>query len=690
MSFRSFAFSSFIFCLIFYQGFVHAQSQKTDSLKFSLLHLKGISRIDQLNALSKEYRDLSILDSSRTFALKAAKESAELKYEFGSGEAYFNLASTGYEASQFIAAENYSQRSILYFKTIPAEKQLASSYVILAQNIWAQSRFEQAKESFEKATQIFLQLKDSTALGRTYSLMALEEEERGNYEKSFEYCMAAKSCDYDGASIALGQLYADIGDHTTALKYYNEIKSPDTKSNVDLKIGESYFLQGKYDSARSYFKSFINDSGSRSRQLLSKPYALLGGLCLKLGLYDSALFYLNTSLIDFKETNNRNWVMRVLFELGKTYKESGDNSPALEMARELLRLANETGARQYKRDAHLLLFELFDSTKKTDSAHYHLKQYTELNQAIDIDISARKLEFYKTASEREQSQLKLALLNQQKQLQQEEIKQSSQQKQFLLIGMLALIIIGIVVVRNVLLKKKNVEHLHELAANELRIQKLETKKQLGELEMDVLRTQMNPHFIFNSLNSINRFILKNDKLQASDYLTKFSRLVRMILHNSKSKMITLEQELASLELYLNLEALRFDDHFSYSITVQNSVDVSSLEVPPLIIQPYCENAVWHGLMNKEDKGHLDVDISIENELLCIKVTDDGIGREKAATLTSHLSNTHISMGLGITSRRIDQLHEPDSQKSFVVINDLVDGNGNPCGTEVIIKLPVTI
>ena len=209
-----------------------------------------------------------------------------------------------------------------------------------------------------------------------------------------------------------------------------------------------------------------------------------------------------------------------------------------------------------------------------------------------------------------------------------------------------------------------------------------------ELEMQALRAQMNPHFIFNSLNSINRFILQNNKAQASEYLTKFSKLVRMILQNSQASLITLESELESLELYLNLEAVRFNDHFDYKISVPKDLDISVMKVPPLILQPYVENAIWHGLMHKEEKGHLDVEVSEENDHLYFKISDDGIGREKAAALASKSATKHKSMGLRITADRIAILRKSQTFTSPVAINDLVDTDGNAAGTEVTIKIPV--
>ena len=185
---------------------------------------------------------------------------------------------------------------------------------------------------------------------------------------------------------------------------------------------------------------------------------------------------------------------------------------------------------------------------------------------------------------------------------------------------------ALIIFRNVSLKRKNEKLEKERLKNELNVQQLESEKKQTvlqnktiELEMQALRAQMNPHFIFNSLNSINRFILQNNKSQASEYLTKFSKLVDMILQNSQSPLIPLESELESLGLYLEMEALRFNYHFTYKISVPKDIDIEVLKVPPLILQPYVENAIWHGLMHKEEKGQLDIEVSQEGDHLYFKV-----------------------------------------------------------------------
>jgi len=244
----------------------------------------------------------------------------------------------------------------------------------------------------------------------------------------------------------------------------------------------------------------------------------------------------------------------------------------------------------------------------------------------------------------------------------------------------------------------------QLEGTEKEKQLAELNQKATELEMQALRSQMNPHFIFNSLNSINMFILENNKLQASEYLSKFSKLIRLILQNSQEASIPLERELEALQLYLELESLRFVDKFEYKIAVEDNIDTTMLKVPPLIIQPYAENAVWHGLMHlperspaarapgdgtragKKEKGHLEIDVYREDEMLLYKIIDDGIGRKKAAELKSKSASTQKSMGMRITAERIAMLQQQN--KTSITITDLVLADGSPGGTEVLIAIPV--
>ena len=215
------------------------------------------------------------------------------------------------------------------------------------------------------------------------------------------------------------------------------------------------------------------------------------------------------------------------------------------------------------------------------------------------------------------------------------------------------------------------------------------KQQLTELEAKALRAQMNPHFIFNSLNAIQELIVTENINAAYDYLSKFSKLLRLVLNNSEKAAIPLADELSMLQLYLELESLRFRKSFSYEIQVEKSLDAEGVLVPPLLLQPFIENAVWHGLMLKEGEKKLRLSIrQHEKHIVCV-IEDNGIGREKSAEIKSQkIGASHFeSKGLKLSQQRI-QLLGLEGKKGTIKIEDLY-ANNLATGTRVSIELPVT-
>jgi signal transduction histidine kinase len=224
-----------------------------------------------------------------------------------------------------------------------------------------------------------------------------------------------------------------------------------------------------------------------------------------------------------------------------------------------------------------------------------------------------------------------------------------------------------------------------------KIKQVETlfEKKIAETEMIALRAQMNPHFIFNCLNSIKLYTLENDSQTASEYLTKFSQLIRLVLENSRSEKVTLQKELETLKLYIELEAMRFKDKVQYQLNVVPHIDQQYIEIPPLLLQPYVENAIWHGLMHKAAGGNITIDISQPAEyLLHIEITDDGIGREMARAHKSKSATRQKSFGLKMTSERLDAINHIYQTNTEVKIIDLVDSEGKATGTKVIIEIPL--
>ena len=224
-----------------------------------------------------------------------------------------------------------------------------------------------------------------------------------------------------------------------------------------------------------------------------------------------------------------------------------------------------------------------------------------------------------------------------------------------------------------------------------RLQRLtnEFQQRIAQTEMAALRAQMNPHFIFNCLNSIQFFTAQNDAEKASDYLTKFSRLIRPVLENSKSERVTLTNELETLRLYMDMEAMRFGQKVQYLIEMADAVDADAIQIPPLLLQPYVENAIWHGLMHKDEGGQVRVLVTRPRpNHLRVAITDDGVGRAKAAEYKSKSATKSKSFGLQLTADRIALINQIYNTHTQVQVEDLTDPTGNPVGTRVVVEIPI--
>ena len=216
-------------------------------------------------------------------------------------------------------------------------------------------------------------------------------------------------------------------------------------------------------------------------------------------------------------------------------------------------------------------------------------------------------------------------------------------------------------------------------------EKTASNKRIAELDAKLLRSQMNPHFIFNSLNSIQKYIWENNEEDAAEYLSKFAKLMRSILENSSREFITLQSEFETLKIYLELEHKRSNGHFDYSIHIDETIDQSREVTPPMLLQPFLENAIWHGLNKKETHGNLLISVEKkENEMIFV-VDDDGVGRGSASMQVS--DNEKKSLGIAITKQRIEKLFDATDMAGKIEIIDK-QNNGRSLGTRVIISLPL--
>ncbi|MEJ7586793.1 MAG: histidine kinase [Ferruginibacter sp.] len=229
------------------------------------------------------------------------------------------------------------------------------------------------------------------------------------------------------------------------------------------------------------------------------------------------------------------------------------------------------------------------------------------------------------------------------------------------------------------------------AEQRLRHQKAELaniNQQLAEVQLAALRSQMNPHFIFNALNSIKKFVIANEPGNAEKYLGKFSRLIRSILDNSQNGMVTVEKELQLLKLYLDLEQLRFGTKLRYTIEVDEKINKGDTQIPSMLVQPFVENAMLHGIMHRENNGLLAICFLLHADWLEISIEDNGVGRATSMEYNSQNTEPHHSIGIEVATKRLQALKQNTRTPAGIEIVDLMNDEGEGCGTKVIIAIPL--
>ena len=218
---------------------------------------------------------------------------------------------------------------------------------------------------------------------------------------------------------------------------------------------------------------------------------------------------------------------------------------------------------------------------------------------------------------------------------------------------------------------------------EIENERIKFEQEISDLKLSILQNQMNPHFIFNALNSIKYYILENDTKNAVDYLTKFSKIIRTILVSSTVKEFTLEEELQSIKVYVDIENLRFSKKIDFSVFIDSNIDVKKIKLPPMVLQPYIENAIIHGVSVVENKK-IDIKVLAKNERIEIRITDNGIGRKEAAKNRVRHKNLSKSLGTKITDGMLKNYFGPGNYS--ITYHDL-QNDDLPVGTMVVLEIP---
>lgn len=667
-----------------------SQQQKIDALesKLETMTVPSVAKLDVINELST-YVHQSNPEKGLQLSTEAIALAKSLHLKDKEATAHKNKALSLIALSQdSLAIVAYNEAIDIQTKR-EAWNQVARMHYNKGLIYFGQSNYPKANAHHFKALAIFEKEKDSFLMAVVLNSIGINQMYQSLYPEAIDtYLKASKiheqtnttNTDRHAAILAnIGLLYSRLEKHDEALKYYNKSleinKKLDTKigiANTLTNIGNLYDDIKKPEKAIAYYKKSLAIMESINNKFgIASALTNTGIAYISLKEYKKALGYLNQTKVLFKALDNTINLAIVHESIGIAYLESGAFLKAKNNFESALLYSEEI--KNIERQASVL--------ENLALVHAKLKNYkvaynnqTEAKKLKDRFMSSEKKEEIaklEAKYEYEKKEATLTAVHDKKQaLQEAEITRHKFIKNTSIYAGSSLaigLIIGFILYKK---KQEAIAITKETAFN----------LKVSNTELKALRAQMNPHFIFNSLNSINAYIAKNDMENASNYLTKFSKLMRETLEKSTQKEILLNEDISILKTYLDIENKRANNSFAYTINIDENIDPENTLIPPMILQPFVENSIIHGLINSAQKGEIAINYIQKDNMIICSVEDNGIGREASAKT----KNSKHSLGMSITKSRIE------------IINKIKNTNGNlhiidkPNGTKIEVKLPLIL
>ena len=641
--------------LCFYSSNSFSQNKRIDSLTLVLNQVKNdIDKAQTLNAIADEYKT-SNPKLMADFASKALQLSKKIKFKLAEGNAYLNLGNSNIILGNYpVALQNFTLAQELFENEINAnsknnldiKKGLAKAYGSIGIVFSEQSNYAKALKFYLKSVKIYEEINDTAKCAKLYNNIGIVYKSQSFHFKALEYFIKAQ------------QIQEKLKDPNIGITLTN--------------IANSYLHEKSFDKA---FEYYTNAKISLDKN--PNPRAL-GEWYNNFGLYfkakndpTKAIENWNLAISTFSSIDDKFGVADTYIYLGQLYLDQNKVTEALNSANKSLQLAKEIDVLEQIVISEKLLSDIYSKQGNSDQALLHYKLFSKANDSLVNETNIRK-----SVEEEMNFEFEKREALQKKELEKKEILLKEQSKrnklQIFFAVLLALLLSGIIF----------------LIYNRMQLKKtLTLQKELAEYEQKALHLQMNPHFVFNCLGSISSFIVQNGTDSAVKYLSKFSKLMRLTLEYSKESLIPIDKEIESLQNYLELEQLRFNHKFDFVIHKSAAIE-DDTALPPLLLQPFVENAIIHGLIPKTEKGMITVNFSIENESLICSIEDNGIGFEKSKEIKETLVSVHKSMALDITKKRLEMMEAATAQKANVEIKEIKSEKGEILGTKVILNLPL--
>ncbi|MES2761167.1 MAG: tetratricopeptide repeat protein [Bacteroidota bacterium] len=542
---------------------------------------------------------------------------------------------------------------------------------------------------FNKAIEISKQSGNKNEVAISLQAIAQIDIRKGNNTKALNQLYEClKIFEETGDEIGVADVHLSIGDICYLQSEYNKAIEHHQKSRelyikneyevaistINFKIGVDYNAARDYTKALEYLQKSIDAVENSDYGANSVVYSNIAQIYIYQNKYDKALEYAQKGLQVSKATQNKvemnhsHIILSRIFAFQKKYPLAISNAEsALKIGQEIDHPAEITMAANQ-------LYLIYKETKQDGKASRYHELYIESKNILDNQESKNALLEQKLKYEYEKKELINKSENEKKLDALNAANERSNLMKNIWLIIFASILILLVISSYFLYRNFKQKSIINAQKNNLLKQKL-------------LVSQMNPHFIFNSLNAIQNYIFKQDSLKAGDYLSQFSELIRMILDYSRKDYISVVAEVKLLNTYLELQKLRFENKFDYAINIDPSIDRDAIHIPPMLAQPFIENAIEHGIFYKKDKGRVDVRLFFENNFLIYEIEDDGVGMEEAMKLKNKLKSSYESLATVITKERMSSLSEQSKGNIEIEILDKKSMSANNSGVKVKFIVP---
>ncbi len=604
---------------------------------------------------------------------------------------YFSLDSILYRSRK--KEERFNEDD--YYKLY--EKSIRNKYVIgqifAANNLGIcfrrKSNYDQSAKYHKEALKLARTIKDVGVEVLSLNMLGVSYRRQGDMRNAINYHQASlskakqiKNPTIDNrrsigiAQNSIGNIYLVLRQYSLALIEFEKAiqiqKELQDKRGLAINYQNTGFAQENLmlldEAEENYKKSLALDEEINSTIGKIVCYNSLSSIYIKKKNYEKALKNIEKILPAAISYDNKYYLGRTYNTMGEVLLKLARYDESKKFLNDALAISREAGHKKNEIRSLYLISEFYDRTKDVEQAYAFYRKASIAEKRTQDDQS---ISYVSNLISKHNMQSKINELNY--------LESQSKIKTLLFFRNRNILIISLITIA-----------LLSIALYSIYRQRLiNNDRKILLLEQQALQTQMNPHFLFNALNSIKLYIINNDQKQAVYYLNKFSKLIRNILDVSKVKEVSLKEELSTMDLYMSIENIRFSNEIDYKLNVDSDLNTDTIKVPPLILQPFIENAIWHGLSSKEGSKTIALNASkISKDIVEINIEDDGIGREAAGKIKKAKSLKRKSVGIDLTIERLKTFAEDYEGEFNLSYHDLTNDEGTPIGTRVSLKIPL--